>query len=320
MRMKKTLSIIMAASLAAFTMVGCSQSTINYSKELSDASKWETTNSDMQGSVNFEVAGQNVQLNFTSTGYSVGSDKAYADMKFSDPSGKINIPEVKVYVDGGTSYINKSYYEDIYTLSGQAIPTGLANLNADYIGIDSGMDMGAMRTLISKPDALVQLGKMIFGNSDIDLPYVQNGREYTLNLDTNQTVDLVGKATKGIINNLDNVNTTFKLGLTAEDIQQTKTSMNDQSFDTGLAQAKIIYAGSTISEKEVFADDNYKQDLNINLQIKDWGKVSIQLTGTSTKSAAKEITMPTNTVKLTQEELNKLLTPETVTTSTNTAA
>lgn len=310
MKLRKTLSVIMAASLAMFSMVGCSQSTINYSKEISNTSKWEATTSNMQGTINVEALGQNINLNFTSEGYSVGGDKAYVDMKLNDPTGKISIPEIKVYVDGGVSYINKSYYESVYTLSGQTVPAGLANLNAEYIAVDSGIDINSIKALFSQPDAFIQLGKMVFGNSDIDLPYVQNGREYSLKLDSNQTVDLVGKAAKSAVNNLDNINSNFKLGLTNDNIKQVKDAINDQSFESGLTQAKTLLEGSVISAKEVFTDNDYKQDLNISLLIKDLGKMSIQVNSTSVKSEVKAIDIPTNTVKLTQEQLTNLLIQE----------
>ena len=51
---------------------------------------------------------------------------------------------------------------------------------------------------------MVQLGKLVFGdNNDLDLPFVQNGREYTINLDADKTVDLSAKAIKSASNNLD---------------------------------------------------------------------------------------------------------------------
>lgn len=310
MKLKKTLSVVMAASLAMFSMVGCSQSTINYSKELSNTSKWEATTSNMQGIINVEALGQSTKLNFIAEGYSVGSDKAYVDMKINDPTGKITLPEINVYVDGGVSYINKSYYESIYTLSGQSVPIGLANLDAEYIALDLGIDMNAMKVLASQPDALIQLSKIIFGNSDIDLPYVQNGREYSLKLDANQIVDLVGKTAKTAVNNLDNINSNFKLGLTTDNIKEIKDSINDQSFESGLTQAKTLLAGSDISSKEVFTDNDYKGDLNISLLIKDFGKVSVQVNSTSVKSEVKAINMPTKTVKLTGEQLTNLLVSE----------
>lgn len=316
MKLKKTLSIIMAATLAMATMTGCSQATSNYSKETNKIAEWKATSTDIQGTFNVEAMGENIKFDMTSTAYMVGNDQGYINVKLNDKSGKVNMPEMKMYFDKGTAYINKSYYESMFTANGQAAPTGLANLKAEYIAVDSGMDMSTVQQLATKPDALIELSKTIFGNSGIDLPYVQNEREYTLNLDANQTIDLVEKTVKAVGNNIENINNTLKLGLKAQEINQIKTDMNGQEFNTALSKAKDTFKGSTISTKETFADDSYKQNINLNLQVKDFGKMSVELNSTSTKSEEKAIDMPTNKVKLTQEEFHKLLETEN-TTNTN---
>lgn len=311
MKLKKTLAFIMTAALTVGTMAGCSQATLNYSTELAKTAKWEATTSSIEGTVNVDGLGVKEEIKMTATGYTANNE-SYVDMKFTDPSGKFNIPELKAYSDGTTSYINKSFYEGIYALSGQTVPTGLASIKEEYIGIDStssGMDVNQIKALTSKPDAMIELGKLVFGNSDIDLPFVQNGREYTINLDANQTVDLTAKAIKAACNNLDNINNTFKLRLTAQDISEIKTSVNDASFDAGLNEAKTALAGSTITSKEVFADDSYTSDFNMNLQIKDFGKISLVMKSKCDKSEVKAITLPTSKIKLTAEEFAKISAP-----------
>ena len=134
MKMKKTLALIMTAAMSFATLTGCSETTNNYMKELAKTSEWEATSSEASGSVKVEAQGLTENISFTSTGYAAG-DKAYADIKFTDPSGVFNIPEIKAYTDGSTAYINKSYYEGLYTMMGQSVPEGLKNVNAEYIAI-----------------------------------------------------------------------------------------------------------------------------------------------------------------------------------------
>jgi uncharacterized lipoprotein YehR (DUF1307 family) len=313
MKIKKTLALIMTAALVVVTMEGCSQATLNYSRELSNTSKWEATTSNIEGKVNVDVQGVKEEITFTSTGYTT-KDKAYVDMKFNSTSGNINIPEIKEYLDGNTIYINKSYFEGIAILSGQSVPEGLANIKEEYIAIDSsvtGMDLNQLKALTTKPDAMIQLGKSIFGDNNVlDLPFVQNGREYTINLDADKTVDLSGKAIKAACNNLDNINSTF-LGskLTTENISGMKAAVNDAQFDSTLPLVKTALAGSTITSKVVFTDNSCTSDFNINLQVKDFGTVSLGMKSTGTKSEVREITLPTSKIKLTVEEYTKLLSP-----------
>lgn len=312
MKMRKTLAIIMAAALAAGALAGCSQATFNYSNELSNTAKWENTTSNIDGTINFDAKGIQEQINITATGYKA-KDNAFVDMKFSDPSGKFNIPELKVYSDGTTSYINKSFYEGIYTLTGQTVPEGLTNMTQEYIGIDStssGIDATKLKALMTQPDGMVQLGKMIFGeNTDLDLPFVQNGREYSLNLDSDKTVELAAKAVKAAGNNLDNINSNFKLGLPAESVAQMKAEVNTSDFDANLAAIKAALAGSTISSKETFTDTTYTSDFNMNLKVQDFGNISFTLKSSATKSDSNGITFPTNVLKVTQEEYMKMLQP-----------
>jgi hypothetical protein len=311
MKMKKTLAFIMTAALTIGTMAGCSQATLNYASELSKTAKWEATTSNIEGTVSVNASGVQEQINMTATGYTA-NNQSYVDIKFTDPSGKLNIPELTAYSDGKVSYINKSFYEGIYALTGQTVPAELASIKEEYIGIDSGatgVNVDQINALTNQPDAMVQLGKLVFGeNNDLDLPFVQNGREFTMNLDANKTVDLAAKAVKAACNNLDNLNSTFKLGLTADDIAQAKKEVNDAKFDASLNDVKTALAGTTISSKEVFTDTSYTGDLNVNLQIKDFGSIAIEMKSSSTKSEVKAITLPTSKVIVKSDEFNNIST------------
>lgn len=318
MKIKKTLALIMATALTVGTMAGCSQTTLNYAKELSNTAKWEATTSNIDGDINVDVTGKDgkeekQEIKFTASGYQA-NDKSYVDMQFTDPSGKLNIPELKAYCDGTTAYVNKSFYEGMYSMEGKAVPAGFSSISQEYIAVDSAsdpkIDASKIKALMSQPDAMVALGKMIFGeNSGLDIPFVQNGREYTLNLDADKTVDLAANAVKAAGNNVDNINNTFKLGLKADEISQIKTAVNSTEFNTKLADVKTILAGTTITSKEVFADTSYNSDFNMNLKIKDFGNISLTMKSTATKTDVKSISFPTSTIKLTGEEFAKLENP-----------
>ena len=319
MKMKKTLVLIMTAALTVGTMVGCSQTTLNYSKELSNTAKWEATTSNIEGKVNVDATGIKEEITFTATGYTT-KNQSYVDMKFNNTSGKFKIPEIKEYLDGTTVYINKGYFEGIYTMTGQPIPEGLAKIKEEYIAMDSsatGMDLNKIKELATKPDSIIEMGKLVFGdNKDLDLPFTQNGREYTINLDADKTVDLSAKAIKAAANNLDNINTTF-LGskLTTENIAEIKAAVNDAQFDAKLPQVKAALAGSTITSKETFTDDSYTSNFNMNLQVKDFGKVSFVMKSTCTKGKVESLNMPASRIKLTLEEYTKMCTPTSKTVS-----
>lgn len=307
MKIKKTLALIMAATLSVAAMTGCSEATTNYAKELANTSSWEATTSEVTGTVSVDAKGEKNDITFTATGYTSG-DNGYSEVKFNDTQGKMKIPDIKCYIEDGICYINKSYYEGSYTMNGKAVPEGLANIKEDYIGIDLGYDNNLIKTLTSKPDSIIELSKMIFGdNNDLDLPYSQNGREYTLNLDTDATVDLGVKAIKAASNNIEKINSTFNLKLTDEDMNNMKTAVNSDQFNSGISDIKTQFAGSNIYSKEVFSDNDYTSDININIKVKDSMNMSISLNEKASKSEAKSIDVPTSKIKLTQAEFNKLV-------------
>lgn len=311
MKMKKTLAFIMTAALTVGTMAGCSQATQNLSSEISKTSKWEAFDLNTEGKQNIEILGVNQEIAFTSTGYAT-KDKVYIEMKYNNSKGKVKIPVLKEYFDGTTIYMNKSYYEETYSLNGLPVPEGLSKIKEEYIGFDSaamGIDIEKIKSLSTKPDAMIQLCQLAFGkNNNLDLPFVQNGREYTLKLNENQTADLTKKAIKAGTNNLansnnlENLNNTLGLKLKAEDI----TAFDKADYDTKLA-------GSTVNLKYGFTDTSCTVNYNINLQVKDFGKFAIDMKTTSTKSEVKDMAFPTSTIKLTMEELAKLITPTSTT-------
>ncbi|AQR97068.1 hypothetical protein [Clostridium saccharoperbutylacetonicum] len=314
MKLRKTLGIIMAAVLTVGTMAGCSQATQNYIKEVNNVEKWESTTSDITGTVGVDAQGIKQDISFTCTAYKA-KENEYADIKFKDPNGKINIPELKLYCDENTIYINKSFLEGIYTSTGQAVPNELTNIKEEYIGTDvnsnnakTNANVEQIKALANDPDALMKLGKLIFGeNNDLDLPYVQNGREYTLYLDGNQTVDLAAKAIIAGANNLDNLNSNFKLKLTAEQIAEAKKEINNTNFTSKLAEIKMALNGTSISSKNTFTDNSYTSDFNMNLQVKDFGKLYFGMKSTTSKTEGKVVEMPASKIKLTEEEFDKML-------------
>eukprot|EP00831_Metopus_contortus_P054275 TRINITY_DN45655_c0_g1_i2.p1 TRINITY_DN45655_c0_g1~~TRINITY_DN45655_c0_g1_i2.p1 ORF type:complete len:274 (-),score=51.70 TRINITY_DN45655_c0_g1_i2:3-791(-) len=225
MNLKKALALLVSGSLCIATLAGCSQKTTNYLNEISKTSKWSARSSESNGIMNIDVQGQKINLSFTGTGYSSGN-KSMSEVKFKDPSGLIKIPDIKIYTDGNTTYINKSYFVNIFAMTGQAVPEKLSKINAEYIGIESNMDAAKIQKIVTDPDEMIELSKTIFGNSDIDLPYEQNGREYTMNLDSNEMIDLGVKALRTSSNNIENINKTFGLGMTAQQIAQFKAGTN----------------------------------------------------------------------------------------------
>ncbi len=305
MRLKKMLSIVMSAGLCIMSLTGCSSATNNYMKEFEEAQKWTGCSSDISGNILLEADGEKIDLNITASGCNSGN-KGMSKVKITDKSGNFNLPEIECYVDSdGTTYINKSYFTDLYLISGEKIPDKLASLNAEFIGMDLGTDIKEMQQLTSDPKQLMKLVNTLFKNSDVDLPIKQNGREYSIKMNSDEMIEYGAKLMKAGVNNLDSLNGEFNLGLSAQDIEDIKNSTNN--CDEMVNSLKDLIKGSSVDIKQTFDNNNITVLLNLDLKIKDNANITISINETCKKTDLKEIKMPSNSIKLTGEQYAELL-------------
>ncbi len=304
MKLKRMLAIVMAAGLSIFSLAGCNVTTNNYVNELTKTTTWGATSNQVSGNINILQDGVNTNITFTGTGYNNGN-KGMSEITFNDPSGNVNIPKIKCYVDNNTTYINKSYFTELYALEGETVPSGLANINAEYIGIDSGMNIAEVQQIVNNPQKIMQFTSTLFNNEDVDLPLKQNGRQYSVNMTSDEMIDYAMKLIKAGSNNLENINSTLGLNLTAEKIAAIKSGVNNS--DETVAMVKTILAGSSVSGKQTFTDNSSSTSFNINLKIQNSASMAVSISSTSTKAEVKDIVMPTSTVKLTEAQFQQLL-------------
>lgn len=309
MKLKKVVAAVMAGTLAMFTMAGCSEQAMNYSKEVEKMSSWEGQDSKVEGTINVDLMGQKIDLSFDADGYVNCKDgKGHMEMNFNDPSGTVKVPNIDMYIDNGTAYINKSYYTSAYTMNGLDIPAEINTIPAQYIGIDSGFTKEQLKSL-SSVEALNTLKKQFIGDVDIDIPMAQSDREYTVNLNEEQIASIAEKIITGAAGNLDSLSKNFKLGLDSNQIAEVKKTLESDDFKAKLSQVKDIIAGSTIATKDTFADDKYTSEINVDLKIKDLGSITIKANSTSTKSDKKDVEIPLGRVKFTQAQYMEMVMP-----------
>lgn len=313
MKLKKTLSIIMAATLSIFTITGCSVEEKNYSKEVDKLAKWEAINTEFNGEISVEADGLKENFKFNGEGYIQEQTKGHMNFKFNNASGKIKLPDMDMYLNNGLMYVNKDYYINNFTLNGIEAPEGIKNIPAEYIAIDSGMNVNALVELTKSPDYLSNLVTQFLGkNNDIAIPMKQNDREYSVDMNSDEIVDLASKVIGGLSENLDNNDSITSLGLNEDIIKQFKNNITDPSFKTMLEQAKPMIKGSTLSTKEKFADDGYTANVNMNFEIANTVKVTIKINSVSKKAESKDIEIPINKTVLTQEQFVNIIVPEQV--------
>ncbi|WP_244834724.1 hypothetical protein [Clostridium sp. BJN0001] len=308
MNLKKKIVALVAGAVSVFTLAGCSETTLNYVSEVNKISNFESYESEGTGKISVEAQGQNLNINVKANGYTSNDGNSYAKIKFEDPTGLINIPEIEAYMSDGTFYINKSYFTGIYSMNGQAVPDSLKNLDAQYIGIDSGVSAEMIKSMQLDPDALAEMMQTVFGkDSKFDLPFVQNGREFNLDMNSDEMVDFIVQAISDGTSNLDSINEKFGLNLKDEDIANAKEAITSDGYLAGISKVKEMIKGSSLKVKDTFTDDSYTEDLALTLNVKDIAKVTVDTTSKCTKCAKRHFELPKSVVKMTQEEFSKLM-------------
>lgn len=166
MKFKKIAAAVMAGTLAVFTMAGCSEQVNNYCKETEKINSWEGIDTTLDGTISMNLMGQSIDLKFNADAYMNGKDKkGHMTMNFEGNSQIIKLPEMDIYVDKSTAYINKSYFTDAYKNGGIEIPKEIDSIPAQYIGIDSGIDveklssLDTIETLNSLKKQFIEIGR-----------------------------------------------------------------------------------------------------------------------------------------------------------------
>ncbi|WP_069998886.1 hypothetical protein [Cellulosilyticum sp. I15G10I2] len=310
--MKKKLIAVIMTLLMLLGTVGCSTEGLNLYEEMKKTSAWEYAESKGNVLVTAEVQGQKFELGADFSGYANTKEtQAYVEMqintiKFSNMSLDVKMSPVKMYVDNQTLYISKTYFTELMQVSGAPISEALNSIEAEFIGID--LNTGTQAAMLDQKKAMA-LTEALFKGSEVKVPVTQNGRTYTIELNSDQMVDLSVQFIKEVMNNMDAINELSGTGVTQKDIDENKEEV-ELALVQGQEMVKPMLAGSKATLKYVFEDNTYKEDMDIALKFA-FGEEKINLNmavnADSKKSAKKDFKVPSSNVLYTMEEFMQLL-------------
>lgn len=302
MRIKKIAALVMAGSLSVCALTGCSQESKNYFNEVEKTASWDGVDTKVDGAVVLNVAGQDLKFDFKGDGYINQADlKGKLNISLNSNNEEIKIPSIEMYLDNAVSYINKDYFTGAFTNNGLEVPSGIANIPAQYIGIDNGMDKNYYK-MLSTQTGLLDFQKDLLGDTQLEIPMTQKDREYTVNLNEEQISDLIKDIVNGVGSNLDKLNTTFNIGLDADKVKEIQTQLQSDMVKTQLNGIKDLIKGSTVTVVYKFEDDSLTSNINVDIKVKDMGSINITANGVNTKAEKKDVEIPLGRVKFTQKQ------------------
>lgn len=311
--MKKLWTLILSlCMLISFT--GCSGLQKELLEEMSKTNSWDAIEISQTGNMTLELMGEKMTIGMESQGYTNSKDlTGYVTTKMSDPTGIMALPEMKMYIDGGKTYINKDYFEQTYILSGMPVPRKLAAIDADYIGIaDINSMMGNMTSMIGTTDfnaKTYELYEKIGKEMGIDLAVKKEGNSYIIQLDGKMLGEMVAKFMdpKNMVKYLEIMKDTLGIDLTAfvGEIEETDVAQMQESIDL----IKELLVQSKVIVKYTITDKEFKQDVQMDFVLGEGMNMSMDLVSTSKKVAPKEVKIPEKRVDLSMEEYMGLMTP-----------
>lgn len=332
---KKIIAILLMIMLVAFT--GCNSTQVSYWEKAKEAWAWQANDFKQTGEANLTLDGEKIDVNYTAEGYaeSVGIN-GYVKMNVeiampASLTGDKAIKEkitLESYIIDGSVYMNKSYFEDVYKLTGQDVPSAFQKLDAAYIGIKETndeilkmyQDMGILKGEKDKydPQAMAAVYEELAKLIALDLPMTQNGDTYQVTLDSKalggQIKKTMDKGVENIIPLNKVLNGAFgELGATEAELKEFQKEYASER-DAIHAQIEQWLAASnpTIDVVTTFGKDQQEDNITLKASMPGMFDAKMVMKQVSKKAELREVKIPGKAVELTQEQLVKMLTPNTV--------
>ena len=310
--MKRKMIAMLMASLMMLGATGCSTEGLNLYNEIEKADTWDYQEMKGDLAVSIQGEGKEVSLKADFTGYtSTQENQGYGDMTVTeinvgDVKLETELSPVRLYVDKQTMYISKSYFTQLFEISGAPIPEALSEIEAQYIGFNGMEEVEKGKVDYNELNALVQ---ELFKGSEIKLPVIQKGRTYTIELDSHQMADLSVQFIGEIMGKMNQMNTDDDTNLTAEEIEAQNEEML-AAMEEGKQVIKPMIDGSQFKVVYDFKDNTYSQAIDMTLKVTPEDEsvfINVSMDSQVAKANKREFEMPKSSVIYSLEEIAALL-------------
>lgn len=315
--MKKKICLFLALILTlSILLAGCTSEQVGLLNELKKIESWEAASIKQSMTITISADDETVTVTADVTGFTNLKDgTSKLDMTMKCKELNMNIP-VKMYIDKDKIYINKEYFAALAQLS-ETDTTKLNKLKADYIVLDLNADdtlgltnqLGTVTNLTSA-DATYKLIQNLSTDIGLDVPVTKEGNAYRIKLTSDELVDVAKKVVDTSISNLDKLNTTYKLGLKKEEINEIIKEYNSQKAEIAelLPEVKQMLQGSYFDMTYKFEESKTTQNAKLVIKAQDLFNLSMDMNVESVKEEAKSIVIPENAVVMSLEDIAELFT------------
>lgn len=301
--MKKTLLITLLI-ISMLAVVGFTPLGESYWGEVKEIYEWGAMKGETEAEFDLSIPemGINYQYKIYIDSQSNLDDfNAYSKIKVQDLEGKLVFPVIEMYTYGSDLYINTEAVLAILSVAG--ISDGV-KIDEEFIMLKNEVGVEVNSDILN--DALDFLRNMDLG---IDLDMIKEGNTYTLELESDELIDLIDAYMKYVIENIDKMPASLTQGqgilITEAEKQEALESYNafiNQYKD----MAKLFAKGSTLSMQATFEDDEYDESFELDIKT-PLGKLRMASAATTSKIEATSFELPTSVKVVTAEELAELM-------------
>lgn len=299
--MKKT-GIIMLLVISMLTMVGFAPVETSYWEDIKVMYEWDGIKGESEMEIKLVTPEMNKEYKVHMISESNLKDfSTYSEIHIEDVKDGNNIPAIKMYTSGSNIYFNKEAVNSLLSLMGLG---EVLQIEEEYLMLQGSQEAVELNANILN-DAIKLIEDM---DLNIDLGMVKEGDTYTLTLDSDKLIDLLDEYMRYIFENIDQLPNSFmpqEIVITEEEKQEALEQYN--AFVTLYKDmAKEFVAGSKYHQESTFTDEEYKENLELDIKT-PMGELYIKNLSTTVKLDSANIQFPESVMVITEEDLNNMI-------------
>lgn len=298
----KKLVIVMLLVISMVTMLGFAPAEATYWEDMKAIYEWEGIEGEAEMAFTVVVPPDvNLQYDLKLNSESNLEDfVSYMEITIEDKAEFQEFPTIKLYTEGTDFYINTEAVLPIISMMGLDIPLEIEEEYILFKTTETPVDMNS-KVL---QDILVFIEEMDLG---IDLDMTKEGNTYTLNLNSDEIIDLLDAYMLYIFTNMDKLPQDLMPAempeITEEHLEEI-LEMYNSFIKPNIPMAKAFIEGSYYKQLSTFDEDAITEETDLALTT-PMAQVHIEGISVSKKLDSVDIQLPTSVKVVTDKDLEE---------------
>lgn len=324
---KRLLPVLLLVLALVFT--GCSTTQVEFWNKCQESSKWEASTIKAKMAMDMTVADETMKMTMDMDGHANTADMSSEltmNMNATATGQVIKVNDAKIIMKDDKTYISKNYLAQCFAVDGMTVPEILTNADTDFITFTDSNEQTAMmmalvkQSMLEDPAKYYEMMKDVAADLGFDVAVTKKDNTYTIELNEKEVLALVKQIILTTTENIESLNTKYKLNIPADKIAELKGQMDEVKvqLDQLIPMAEAMVKG-TFKMDYTFGKDVVNQKLVMNFAIPMLNMtMNMSMDADTAKAEVKEIKAPEKVLEMTQTELMEAMMPKMAIINTNT--